>query len=301
MDNSDWIAHFIESEGLPQSYTDLAHNYFIPFAEQLVRSIKDHRGKSAALLIGVNGAQGTGKTTFANFLSNYLVSFHDLNGCHISLDDFYLTRAERHHRANEIHPLFSIRGVPGTHDTALAISTFEKLKNLRPGEQMLLPSFDKANDDRMPEENWPVAADAQDFIIFEGWCIGSRPVQISELTVPINALEKIEDPQGVWRSAVNFYLEKDYQKLFSLMDKLVFLKAPDFTAVLEWRREQEEKLSLAEHADNSRIMSNDEVSQFIQYFERITRDNLERLPENSDIVFEFDNAHQITCIHNKFY
>ncbi|MEP4051306.1 MAG: P-loop NTPase fold protein [Litorimonas sp.] len=292
MDKADWINGFIETERLPHSYVDLARNYFIPFADHLVTSIQRRPREGTSLFIGVNGAQGTGKTTFAKFLSSYLIAFHDLNGSHISLDDFYLTRAERQERASEIHPLFLVRGVPGTHDTALAISTFEKLKTLKRDEEMILPSFDKANDDRKPEEHWPKAMGVQDFIIFEGWCVGSRPVPVSELSASINVLEKIEDPQGIWRNAVNDYLVQDYQKLFSFIDELIFLKAPNFTVVLEWRREQEEKIA-AQHSGQSQIMSNDEVARFIRYFERITKDNLERLPSIADTVFEFDSTHQI--------
>lgn len=243
--------------------------------------------------MGVNGAQGTGKTTFAKLLSCYLTTCHGLNGSHISLDDFYLTRAHRQQRANEIHPLFLTRGVPGTHDAELAISVLKKLKTLKNGEQMTLPSFDKAKDDRKPKDNWPLARGAQDFVIFEGWCVGSNSVKASELVTPINRLELVEDPKGIWRRAVNQYLERDYQKLFSLIDNLIFLKAPNFAAVLDWRREQEEKLRVAAHADKTQVMSHDEVAQFIQYFERITRDNLVRIPDIADTIFEFDSAHQI--------
>lgn len=289
----DWLDNFIKEQSLPSSYADLAHNFFVPFAEQLVESIQQHSAAGKTFVMGVNGAQGTGKTTFAKLLSCYLTTCHGLNGSHISLDDFYLTRAHRQQRANEIHPLFLTRGVPGTHDAELAISVLKKLKTLKNGEQMTLPSFDKAKDDRKPKDNWPLARGAQDFVIFEGWCVGSNSVKTSELVTPINRLELVKDPRGIWRRAVNQYLELDYQKLFSLIDNLIFLKAPNFAAVLDWRREQEEKLRMASHAEKTQVMSHDEVAQFIQYFERITRANLETLPDIADTIFEFDSAHQI--------
>lgn len=293
MDKANWITSFIEAERLPPSYADLAVDYFIPYADELVLLIKERCKEGIPLYIGVNGAQGTGKTTFAKFLSSYLVNFYCFNGSHISLDDFYLTKTERQKRAREFHPLFLVRGVPGTHDIALAISTFKKLKELKSHEEISLPCFDKASDDRMPTENGPKAMGVQNFIIFEGWCVGSRSVPSTELALPINALEKIQDSEGIWRAAVNDYLRQDYQKLFSIIDKLIFLKAPDFATVLKWRSEQEEKLTLTRQKDQSHTMSNDDIARFVEYFERITRDNLKIMPDIADIVFEFNSDHQI--------
>lgn len=293
MDKANWINSFVEAERLPPSYADLAVDYFIPYADELVLLIKERCKEGIPLHIGVNGAQGTGKTTFAKLLSSYLVNFYCFNGSHISLDDFYLTKTERQKRARETHPLFLMRGVPGTHDIALAISTFKKLKALKSHEEISLPCFDKASDERMPAESGPKAMGVQNFIIFEGWCVGSRPIPSAKLAMPINALEKIQDSKGIWRAAVNDYLRQDYQKLFSIIDKLIFLKAPDFETVLKWRSKQEEKLTLTRQKDHSHTMSNDDIARFIEYFERITRDNLKIMPDIADIVFEFNSDHQI--------
>ena len=64
-------------------------------------------------LIGIAGAQGSGKTTLAR------AAAERLGAAHLSLDDVYLTRAERQALAREVHPLFAVRGPPGTHDLAL--------------------------------------------------------------------------------------------------------------------------------------------------------------------------------------
>jgi len=293
MECQEWVQRFIKSERLPSTYTSIAHDTFIPFAEYLVPSVEQHRLQGAPIVIGVNGAQGTGKTTFAKFLTGYLTEFYGLNGSQISLDDFYLTRSEREKRARDVHPLFLTRGVPGTHDTELALSTISNLKTLKADESLALPSFDKASDDRIAKQDWPVAKGVQDFVIFEGWCVGARPVPAFDLKTPINSLEVNEDPSGIWRTAVNQYLAKGYQAIFTLIDILVFLKAPDFETVFEWRSEQEEKLALAAGPDQSRIMSTEDIANFIQYFERITRENLRTLPNIADHVFEFDRGHQI--------
>lgn len=294
MDAVAWVRNFIEDEKLPDTYQSVAHDYLLPFAQRLTPSIIQHRVQGSAMVIGINGAQGTGKTTFAKFLTSHLSDFHGLKGTNISLDDFYLTRAERMQRAREIHPLFTTRGVPGTHDTAFALSVITKLRTLKSGETLPLPSFDKARDDRREKQDWSVANGQQDFVICEGWCVGSQPEPVSELEPPINHLEEKEDPSGVWRTAVNQFLSEDYQKLFNLNDLLIYLKVPDFETVLKWRGEQESKLKQSAGPDMQQTMSPEQLIHFIQHFERITRNDLRRLPGVADYVFEFDRDHQIT-------
>ena len=43
-----------------------------------------------------------------------------------------------------------------------------------------------------------------------------------------NKLEKEKDKKKIWRSKVNKELISKYQKIFSLIDKLIFLKVPSF-------------------------------------------------------------------------
>jgi hypothetical protein len=44
-------------------------------------------------------------------------------------------------------------------------------------------------------------------------------------------------------------------------------------------------------------MSADQVEAFIQYFERITRHNLEVVRSNADIVLELDEYHDCVASH----
>jgi D-glycerate 3-kinase len=77
-------------------------------------------------------------------------------------------------------------------------------------------------------------------LIFEGWCLGLEPQSEEALTEPVNALERNEDPHGIWRKAVNTALAGPYRALWATLDSLIFLAAPDFETVRIWRREQEE-------------------------------------------------------------
>ena len=74
----------------------------------------------------------------------------------LSLDDIYLTRADREQLAQEVHPLLITRGVPGTHDLALGEQVLEALVQSDAGSRTAMPAFNKALDDREPEENWPL-------------------------------------------------------------------------------------------------------------------------------------------------
>ncbi|MCP4994757.1 MAG: hypothetical protein GY934_13400, partial [Gammaproteobacteria bacterium] len=66
------------------------------------------------MLLGINGAQGSGKSTLAAIVCLLLNERHGLHSASLSLDDLYLTRAERQTMATKVHPLFTTRGVPGT-------------------------------------------------------------------------------------------------------------------------------------------------------------------------------------------
>ena len=91
-------------------------------------------------MVGLCGAQGSGKSTLAEKVVEHLSS-KGLRAATFSLDDLYLPLAERERLAKEVHPLFRIRGVPGTHDVEFGCVTFEQLGV---AGQMALPRLDKA-------------------------------------------------------------------------------------------------------------------------------------------------------------
>jgi D-glycerate 3-kinase len=62
------------------------------------------------------------------------------------------------------------------------------------------------------------------------------------LAEPVNALERDEDPGGVWRAFANTALAGAYAELFARLDRLVLMTAPDFAVVRAWRGEQEARL-----------------------------------------------------------
>jgi len=133
---------------------------------------------------------------------------------------------------------------------------------------------------------------ALDLIVLEGWCVGSSAESPEALIEPANTLEDEEDPDGIWRSYANEQLRDVYEPLFARLDALVFLAAPSFDAILEWRIEQERKLAQKNSA-GSHVMSDAEVARFIGFYERITRHNLYSIPSRADVVFTLRKDHGI--------
>ena len=275
------LKRLIAAEGLPPNYLALSETWLEPLAAWLVQR---YQSAHAPLSIGVHGGQGTGKTTLCRTME-LLLAHGGLEVVTLSLDDFYLTREQRQQLAGRVHPLFATRGVPGTHDVVLLQQTLE---SLRDGRAVELPVFDKAEDDRLPREQWRKIESRADIILLEGWCVGCRPQADEFLEAPQNALEAEEDRNAAWRRYVNQALGAEYAQLFANLDYLVMLAAPSMEAVLEWRLLQESKLG-----PGSQRMNQQGVERFVQHYERITRHALSEMPERADYLLEFDTDHQI--------
>lgn len=215
-------------------------------------------------LIGIAGPQGSGKTTLARAAADRL------GGAAFSLDDVYLTRAERAALAAQVHPLFAVRGPPGTHDLDLADRTVGALRGAGPDSATRLPAFDKLADERAPEADWPMFKGRPGAILIDGWCQGAVGQAPAALAAPVNALERDEDPNAIWRSYADQALSGRYAAFFTGFDAIVFLAAPSFDAVLDWRCEQEAGLLGVAPADLP-AGRREALARFIQHFERITR------------------------------
>ena len=285
------LKEFALREKLPEAYIDTVERWFLPLAREILQRIE--RSETAPL-VGVSGCQGSGKTTLAALLVLLLRELGGLTCVNLSIDDFYLTHAERQQLARTVHPLLATRGVPGTHDVQLALDTIAALR--KPGE-VAVPRFDKAIDDRMPQERWPRIAAPVDVIVLEGWCLSIGPQTHAQLEQAINSLEAQEDTEGAWRRYVNERIAGEYAQLYDMVDFLVMLKAPDFAKVFEWRQNQEDKLAARSAAQDAgqpmRIMNREQLQRFIQHYERITRHGLDTLPLKADVVFQLTGEQTI--------
>ena len=185
----------IVQHALPTSYLDTVTDWLEPIAADISSVInrpKMPTKQSSApdsrttIVLGVQGTQGSGKSTCSDFLKLILKQRHNLNAAVLSIDDFYLTRDERKKLSEVVHPLLQTRGVPGTHDVTLAISTIKQLKSLKKGDSCSLPHFNKSIDDRSPENSWQTIEGPIDVVILEGWCVGLVAEDESSLDAAIN-------------------------------------------------------------------------------------------------------------------
>jgi pantothenate kinase-related protein Tda10 len=86
------LSEFIRRHELPDNYSRIAQQWFIPVIDRVF----DYRTSTGqAMVIGINGSQGSGKSTLADLMVCVLQQVHGLNALSLSIDDFYLTRKER--------------------------------------------------------------------------------------------------------------------------------------------------------------------------------------------------------------
>jgi D-glycerate 3-kinase len=215
-------------------------------------------------LIAIVGAQGCGKTTLARAAADRF------GAAQISIDDVYLTRAGREAMAREVHPLFVHRGPPGTHDLGLLQGLIDALSAAGPDDKTLIPDFDKRGDDRWPVDRWRRFTGRPSAILIDAWCLGALPGDAAALAEPLNPLEREQDPDGRWRRAVEGFVAGPYADFTGRFDAILFLQAPDFDVVLDWRAQQEADLLGLAPADLP-PGERRRLAGFIQYFERITR------------------------------
>lgn len=266
------------------------------FADALVRralAASGARPGGGVRVLGISGLQGSGKSTLAAQVVAAATSA-GLSAATLSLDDVYLTAAQRRTLAREVHPLLATRGPPGTHDVALALRTIEAL---HAGGTPALPRFDKLGDDRLAAARWPRPSRALDLLVFEGWCLGVPAEDAAALRAPLNALERDEDPAGTWRGWCNEALARDYPPLWSRIDVLWFLQPPGFEVVQEWRWQQEQALAAATPGRTG--MGRGQVDRFIRHFERTSRQALRTLPALADTLVRLDAARVPVAVEDR--
>jgi len=290
---SPLLEQFIESEKIDGKFKSSFKTVYLPLAKWI-----ESKQGAGPVIIGINGAQGSGKSTLSKLLVMVLEKIFNKSVLHLSIDDLYLSRDKRLARASAIHPLLKVRGVPGTHNTDLGIEILKSIKTSSDYE-IKLPVFDKVIDDLLPENHWCLIQKNIDIVLFEGWCVAAEPQTKVQLSTPVNLLEEKEDADCCWRSYVNKQLSDQYKEWFSYIDYLIMLKVPDMESVYEWRELQEKKLIQSRQQHNKYAMSEQQLKKFIMYFERITRQCLGEMPARADVLLNINKDHQITAINIK--
>lgn len=232
------------------------------------------------LVIGISGAQGSGKTTLATALQKLWLG-QGVQADVISLDDYYLEPALRLQRARLWHPLFAERGVPGTHETSLLLSQLQAFRRHEPQQWR---RYDKGRDCVAGYSEKTTAR----IVILEGWCVGLSALSEQALLEKPNLLETRQDPDARWRRQVNQQLAQEYQQLWLLLDQLIWLHAPDWQAVCRWRAWQEQTLQ-----QQGLGKSPAELKDFMLYFERLTSQSWQQLPASADFILTLGQDHRL--------
>ena len=287
------LSKFLKEHKLPEEFKNTVEQYYKPLADKIFNQFSQ---KNQAYFVGINGCQGSGKSTLTDYIAEYLIDQYQLNVVVMSLDDFYYSSEKRNQLAKNVHPLLATRGVPGTHDVDALANIISQLTAKKTG--LSIPRFNKATDEPHPTNLWHSIEKPVDIILVEGWCWGVKAQTTEQLKKPINELELQHDADGVWRNYVNAQLKELYEPLYESMDFWLALQAPSFDCVYKWRLEQEQKLE-ARNAGltNSKIMSPEEILNFTQYFQRLSVQGCNTISHSADTIFQLSTDRSITEMH----
>ncbi len=254
-----------------------------------------HSGKSLnrTTIIGIQGGQGTGKTTLVQMLQEVLRRA-GYKVTSFSIDDLYTSWKERKQLARKYpkNPFYQIsRGLPGTHRVELLKKVLEALKQ---GKATEIPLFDKSLHQGAGDisKSTRKVTEKQDFVLFEGWCLGLPVVSVKELK-KICEKDKISlqnlDPEFKHSKTV-LQLTKRYQPLWKFLDHFIMLKPSSSDLHLQWRLQQEKELKQKKGAG----MSTEQVEKFVEPYLPFTYVCYERV--KADVKIFIDERHRMRKI-----
>ncbi len=235
---------------------DLA-SYYLPYVQKLI-NIRQKLYPWEGMIVGVSAIQGAGKTTQGEVLEILLDNLGH-STVSLSIDDHYLT----HEQLNELRqkdPRYIRRGV--THDLQLAIQNLTDLKHMQDGQEVKIPIYDKGafagDGDRT---GWRVVNKKPDFIFYDGWMLGARPV--TDESVFESGLPALDTPEHIqFAKDINRKLN-DYLPLWDLLEFLTVLYVPNYQDSLKWRDQAEDALRAKGEG-----MNHEQIREFIYYFWR---------------------------------
>ncbi|KAJ9657653.1 hypothetical protein H2198_004181 [Neophaeococcomyces mojaviensis] len=252
---------------------------------------------TAPVIVGLTGLQGSGKSTYASALVSLLRRTpYNLNATTVSLDDFYHTHDNlvKLRNSNPENKLLWTRGQPGTHDEELAEQFFASTRHIadvmdandNDDQTLRIPVFDKSlfggEGDRVPVQDWPKITPI-DVIVFEGWCIGFRPLPAKTVSekhergsTGQSCVNEAPDQHNLSHASTNTTADHSLSHLLQLnenlrkycstfmgpqnFDCLVHLDTDDLMNVYTWRLDQEHALKRCKGSG----MSDTEVVGFVR-------------------------------------
>ncbi len=231
----------------------------------IVEKLNEIHRKGTTTIVGIQGGQGTGKSTIIKSLEKRLKK-KGFKVQSFSLDDFYKSYDERQKLQKKFpaNRFYQIpRGLPGTHRVKLLLETLKKAKE---GKDFEIPVFDKSlyqgKGDVLPKNR--KIKGRHDFIILEGWCVGIPTVSSHKLLEICKknsiAIKKIDPKLQDHKIVLNFI--KEYRPIWKWLDYQIMLKADSSEVHKRWRLLQEKKLK----EKKGQSMSQREVYAFVEPF-----------------------------------
>lgn len=239
------------------------------------------------LIQGILGGQGTGKTTLAAILTRMLQSL-GYRSLSLSLDDLYKTHADRV-QLRQQDPRLLWRGPPGTHEIELGIQVLDQLRQPQSHAAIALPRFDKSLHQGSGDRVTPESVTGVDIVLFEGWCVGVRPIDPRCFEVAPAPI--VTDADRAFACEMNHRLQA-YVPLWNRLDSLIVLHPVDYRLSQQWRKQAEQQL----RASGKSGMSDGEIDQFVEYFWKALHPELFIPPliahaELVDLVIEIQADH----------
>jgi D-glycerate 3-kinase len=277
----DWLVRVAALHGqIPQFSSplddclELYWRLWLPLALRL-RSLRDRR--QTALIQGILGGQGTGKTTLTLILK-HMLGVMGYNAVGLSIDDIYKTYEERL-ALRAADPRLKWRGPPGTHDVSLGIATLQRVHEAAPADWIALPRFDKSLHGGEGDRVDPEYVRDVDIVLFEGWFLGVQPVAEDVFDQAPSPIETEADRQ--FARDMNRQLQA-YLPLWTCLDQLMVLYPEDYRISKQWRLQAEHQMK----AQGKAGMSDAMIEQFVEYFWRALHPELFVTPlkSNGDIT-----------------
>jgi D-glycerate 3-kinase len=186
------------------------------------------------MIIGVQGVQGSGKTTTVQNSCSKNKNFQ-----YISIDDFYYPDkfiSTLYRKTN--YQLWKFRGNPGTHDIQLLLHVLKEFKNK---QTVNIPIYDKkVNNGRGDRVGWkPLIPSTHLFL--EGWCVGFKPVYDSKDLIDISL--------------------RAYESINKILDGIFILQPPYLNIVYKWREDAEKK-----NRNSGGGMSQSKIKEFVDIY-----------------------------------
>lgn len=259
------------------------------YTNPLLESIIGKYKKNKTAIIGIQGGQGTGKTTLAKFLQQQLRKT-EYTAESFSIDDFYMSYKGRRKLAQHYprNPHYQIpRGMPGTHRVKELLHTLQCIKA---GKPFTIPSFDKSLHHGAGDLVGERKVDERvDFVLFEGWCVGLPVVAQKELKQICT--KNIITLHAGYEEVLP--LIQQYQPLWKYMDYLIMLRPERSALHLKWRRQQEQDLQQKEGSS----MNSKQIEHFVDIFLPFTYVCYEKM--KADAVLTINEKHMFATLNFK--